>query len=187
MYDDTVEQFFRFDARRTLRIRSKEQALDVLQRDISAFLVRLSRQSISTEIAMQIPSMLTYVNTVEHAGDQSEKIIDCLLRKKENKVVFSAAAMSELKSLAVRVGDLVHLALVPLDELPATAVAEARLLKDEVESIQEKMFDNHMKRLAEGNCTALAGVVYNDLIAAFVKMAEYSYTIIKLEKAQRNA
>ena len=183
MYDEVVEQFFRFDAKRSLRIKKKEEALDLLQREITDFLVKLSRQPLSAESALTIPSMLTTVNTLEHIGDQAEVIIDCLVKKKENKVIFSSTALAELKNLAVRVGDLVHLGLVSLDDVPQTLVADARDLKDEVVRLQEVMHANHIQRLSDGNCTIMAGVVYGDIIAAFDKIAEYSFSIIKLGRS----
>lgn len=179
MYDDAVEQFFRFDAKRAIRIRDKEEALDFLQREISGFLVKLSQQPLSTETALSIPTMLTVVNTLEHMGDQSETIVGSLIRKKENKTLFSHEAMGELKNLAVRVGELVHLSLLSSDEISDTSLAQARALKDEIDSLQEYMHDSHIRRLSEGRCSVLAGVAYSDIIVSFDKVAEYAYAIVK--------
>ena len=179
MYDDAVEQFFRFDAKRAIRIRDKEEALDLLQREISSFLVKLSQQSLSTETALSIPTMLTVVNMLEHMGDQNETIVGSLLRKKENKTLFSDEAMGELKNLAVRVGELVHLSLLSSGDFSNTSLTDARALKDEIDTLQEYMHDSHIKRLSEGKCTVLAGVAYSDIIVSFDKIAEYAFSIIK--------
>jgi len=183
MYDDVAEQFFRFDAKRTLRINKKEEALDVLQREISGFLAKLSRQPLSTEMALSIPAILSTVNTLEHMGDQNEVIIKCLIKKKENKVIFSSTALAELKNLAVRVGDLVHLALGSPDDINESILSDARALKDEIDRLQEVMHANHVQRLTEGKCTVMAGVVFSDIIAAFDKVAEYAFSIIKLGRS----
>lgn len=182
MYDDAIEQFFLFDAKRAIRIQNKEQALDVLQREISGFLVSLSQQPVSTETALSIPTMLTVVNILEHMGDQNQAIVAALLRKKESKILFSSEAMGELKSLALRVGDLVHSALPSSGEHSDISQAEARAVKDEIDSLQEFMHNSHIKRLSEGKCTILAGVAYSDIIVSFDKIAEYSYSIIKLAR-----
>ncbi len=186
MYDDVVEQFFRFDARRAIRIKNKEGALDVLQREISGFLAKLSRQPLSSETALSIPTMLTQVNILEHMGDQCESIVETLTRKKEHKIIFSSAAMAELKNLAVRVGDLVHLAMLSPEELSDSSIADARVLKDEVDRLQEAMHTSHIRRLSEGDCTVLAGVAYSDIISSFDKMAEYAFSIIKLGRTLAN-
>ncbi|MSM38386.1 MAG: Na/Pi cotransporter family protein [Geobacter sp.] len=187
MYDDVVEQFFRFDAKRTLRINKKEEALDVLQREISGFLAKLSRQPLSTEMALGIPAILSTVNTLEHMGDQNEVIIKCLIKKKENKVIFSSTALAELKNLAVRIGDLVHLALGSPEDVNETILTDARALKDEIDRLQEVMHANHVQRLTDGKCTVMAGVVFSDIIAAFDKVAEYAFSIIKLGRGSEHA
>lgn len=187
MFDDVVEQIFRFDTKVAARIRDKERALDLLQKDISAFLVELSRQPLSTEHAIRIPSLLTLVNSLEHVGDQNEAIINSLQRKKENKIVFSSTAMAELKNLSVRVAELVHLALETVEEPSDNALATAREMKDEVERIQEMMQANHVERLSSGSCTVPAGIAFSDIISAFAKISEYSFNIIKLGRNQWNA
>jgi phosphate:Na+ symporter len=87
--------------------------------------------------------------------------------------------MGELKSLAVRVGDLVHLALLSSGNYSNTAFSDARTLKDEIDSLQEFMHSSHIKRLSEGRCTILAGVAYSDIIISFDKISEYAFSIIK--------
>jgi phosphate:Na+ symporter len=186
MYDDAIEQFFRFDAKRAIRIRNKEETLDLLQREISSFLVRLSQQPLSTETALNIPTMLTVVNILEHIGDQNEIIVGSLLKKKENKILFSSEAMAELKNLSVRVGDLVHLALLNSESFSEAIIAEARALKDEIDTLQEFMHNSHIRRLSEGKCTILAGVAYSDIIVSFDKIAEYAFSIIKQAKRLSN-
>ncbi|GAM11565.1 putative protein [Geobacter sp. OR-1] len=182
MYDDVIEQFFRFDAKRAIRIRNKEETLDLLQRELSSFLVRLSQQPVSTETALSIPVMLTVVNILEHIGDQNEQIVGALLRKKENKILFSGEAMAELKNLAVRVGDLVHLALLASEPFSETIRTDARGLKDEIDTLEDHMHNSHIKRLSEGRCTILAGVAYSDIIVSFDKIAEYAHSVIKQAK-----
>ncbi|HEX9022718.1 MAG TPA: PhoU domain-containing protein, partial [Geobacteraceae bacterium] len=182
MYGDLVEQFSEFDAKRSLRIKQEEEALDILQRDISSFLVLLSRRALSTENSLQIPVMLQLTNELEHLGDQVETILECLYRKKENKVLFSAAAISELKALAAKVSELVGLATESLGSAANVDLAAGRALRDSVARMEEEMNAIHMKRLTTGKCSVAAGMIYGDIVTAFNKIAEYSFNIIETEK-----
>ncbi len=182
MYGDAVEQFSEFDAKRSLRIKQEEEALDILQRDISGFLVLLSRRTLSTENSLQIPVMLQLTNELEHLGDQVETILECLYRKKENKVLFSAAAISELKALAAKVSELVGLATESLGSTANVDLVAVRTLRDSVARMEEEMNAIHMKRLTTGKCSVAAGMIYGDIVTAFNKIAEYSFNIIETEK-----
>ena len=111
-----VKQFYKFDAKRSVRIQQKVDVLNILQHEISTFLVLLSRQSVSAEMSVGIPHMFQIVNALKNQGDQCNEILELLRRKKENKISFSTAAMSELKALASKVEALVHLSAEVMGE-----------------------------------------------------------------------
>jgi phosphate:Na+ symporter len=179
MFNDTVEQFNSYDAKREIRIKKEEEALDILQREVSSFLVLLSERSPNH---LEIPAMLHMVSEMEHLGDQAEAIQDCLRKKKENGVYFSDAAVHELKSLASRASQIVELSTGSLGNADAETLGKAMKIKDSIEEMAEEFSKNHMGRLTTGRCTAAAGLVFIDIINAFCKIAEYSYGFIKSEK-----
>lgn len=184
MFIDMVEQFERYDAKRVIRIKQEEEALDALQRELSGFLVLLSGRSPNS---IEIPSMLHMVSELEHIGDQSESIQDCLSNKKEKNIYFSDTAVAELKSLAAEVSLLVELSMGSLGNATADTMKTARALKDSIKGMEGEFNNTHMTRLTTGKCTAAAGLIYSDIINAFSKIAEYSYNIIESEKGLLDA
>lgn len=182
MYGDVVKQFYKYDAKRTGRIEQKEEALDVLQRDITHFLVALSREPIGGEYLLAIPIMLSVSDNLEHMGDQCEAVLDYLRRKKEEKVIFSNAAMTELRNLAALVSELVVLAESAVREEIGHGEEELRNTNASVIEMQEAMLTSHLKRLTDGKCTVQAGLIYSDIVAAFGKIATYAVTIIETQE-----
>jgi phosphate:Na+ symporter len=182
MFDETVGQFYKFDAKRLVRIQKKAEVLNILQHEISSFLVLLSRQQVSAEISLNIPTMLQTVSTLKHVGDQSRSIIDLLRHKKENKIAFSTTAMTELKLLAASVEEIVHLAATCLAEEDCAEPDRITQLQDNVRQMHEDMLRSHMKRLTGGKCSVAAGLVYGDITAAFDKIAEYGGRIMEIQR-----
>jgi phosphate:Na+ symporter len=182
MYVDLMAQFSRFDPKRSLQIRQKEETLDVLQREISAFLVTLSRQSLPKEISVEIPTMLHIINELEHIGDQSEDAAAYLQRKKEDKLYFSMAAMDELKGIAAAVKEMVTLTVGFLENPTEEMAVKVLNLKVQVEHLQEVSKNNHLKRLSSGKCTVIAGLVFGDIIACFARIAQFSVNIVESER-----
>lgn len=181
MYGEVTEQFQGFDARKSLRIKQKEQVLDFLQRDIANFLVALARQPLPPDISLEIPSLLHKVNDLEEIGDRSEAILDYLRRKKEDKVLFSQNAMDELKGIALLVGHMLALAVRSLDDRSAAVTDEAGNLRERLRLMEGTLKSNHMKRLNSGKCTVLAGLVYIDIVSAFARIGECASSIIEEE------
>jgi phosphate:Na+ symporter len=182
MFSNTVEQFNQYDAKRSLRIKQEEEVLDILNREISGFLVLLSRRSINSANAIEIPVMLHIVSEMEHMGDQAETIVDCLRKKKEGKIFFSDAAINELKSLAAKVSDIVNLSTASLGNTSAETLEIARALKDTIKGMEEDFTNTHMTRLTTGRCSVAAGVIYTDIVNAFNRIAEYSFDIVESEQ-----
>lgn len=181
MFDEVIEQFYKFDAKKSVRIEQRKEVLTVLQRDISAFLITLSRQTLNRQNTMEIPVILHMLNDLKHIGDQNEAILELLRRKKEEKIIFSPEAMTELRTLAALVGEMVHLATgVLCEETPGPA----DLLSDRknaVIAMQETMLNSHMKRLTAGNCTVAAGMSYGDIISAFVKLSDHAFMLMEMK------
>jgi phosphate:Na+ symporter len=179
MFADVVAQFYRFDAKRLATIRQKEEVLDVLQKEISSFLVQLSRRSLDAEYSLEIPIKLQLVNSLEHVGDGSWALMNYLLRKKEEKVQFSSTAMTELKQLASQVTKIVELAVQSISSPAANDLPNARQQKDLLLQLQDAMLAGHVRRMKYGNCSIEAGLLYSEMITSQMKIVEYAYAIVR--------
>lgn len=183
MYYQMVEQFNSFNVRTAGKLKQQEEVLDILQRDISGFIITLSRQTLSVENAMDIPTMLQYVNQFEHLGDQVEVIMEHLRRKKEEKLRFSNAAMSEIKTIAAQVSQIVSLAVTSFDgHLSESDRITVESCMTEINKVFEGVHLNHIKRLHSGKCSIVAGLLFSDIIGAFEKISNISYNTIKINK-----
>jgi len=182
---DTSEQFYEFNAKKATLIQQKENLLDVLQKEISSFLVLLARQAPSSEKPLEIPVFLSTVNDLEGIGDSCETILECLRRKKESTVYFSETAMDELKSLAKKASYLMNLAVDALESFDVPDAAAMQELKRELFSSEEVLKRSHLVRLSTGNCTVIAGLLFMEIIAAFTKIGDYSYSIIETQRTLR--
>ena len=182
MYGELISQFDAFNPKLATAIRDKEVVLDVLHRDMSQFLIALSRETLSLERAVEIPSMLQLVNDIELVGDQCEAILDYLVRKKEEHLRYSAAAMDELKTMAAKVGDALLLAERSLQGEEGVEEQGLPQLKLEIAILEDELNKSHLKRLKSGRCSIVAGLLYGDMIASFSKIAHLCYTIVNHKK-----
>jgi phosphate:Na+ symporter len=182
MVSDTVQQFYEFNVKRASLIAQKENLLDVLQKELSGFLVELARQPLTSEISAEIPVCLSIVNDLEGLGDTCETIMDCLQRKKEADVYFSDTAMDEIKSLAKESSYPATIALDMLEGRPFPEDPVLQQLRSSIHALHEKLKNNHLIRLSNGTCSILAGLLYIDIIGALVRIGEISFSILEKKK-----
>ncbi|HLO25454.1 MAG TPA: PhoU domain-containing protein, partial [Geobacteraceae bacterium] len=186
MFDEIVQQFYKYDAKRSVRIQQKVEVLNILQHEISTFLVLLSRQS-GSEVSSGIPNMLQTVNALKYQGDQINEILELLRRKKENKTAFSTAAMSELKALAAKVEEIVHMSGDVVADEAVVDLDRAQKIQENIRQMIEAMLHNHIKRLTGGKCTVPAGLVYGEIMSSFDKISDYSCRIMEIQGELYNA
>ncbi|TGU72660.1 Na/Pi cotransporter family protein [Geomonas terrae] len=179
MYADLVSQFDGFNPKVAAAVRDKEVVLDILHRDMSQFLVALSRETLSIERAVEIPAMLELVNEIEQVGDHIEAVLNYLMRKKEERLRFSSSAMDELKRFAARVGAVVQLCEAVLKGEDAPDVTPLQL---EIASLESELQTSHLRRLKSGKCSIVSGLLYGDMIASFSKIAQLGFSMINEKK-----
>ena len=178
MYAELVAQFDGFDAKLAAGVRDKETVLDVLRRDMSQFLIALSKETLSPERAVEIPVMLQLVNDLALIGDQCEAVLNFLVQKKEDRLRFSDSAMDELKHFATRVGEAVTLCGGALqDEEQPEEAAKIASLRLELATLEDQLQNNHLQRLKTGKCRVVTGLLFGDMIACLAKIAELGFTI----------
>jgi phosphate:Na+ symporter len=187
LFDEITEQFYKYDAKRSVRIDQKVEVLNILQHEISSFIVLLSRKPLNSDTSLGIPIMLQTVNAFKHQGEQCKVILNLLRQKKENKLAFSTAAMAELKALAIKVGEVVLMTAKSGEEGSRHDSELARSLQENIRSMLEYMLHNHIKRLTNGKCTVSAGLVFGDMVTSFDKIADYSCRIMEMERELINA
>lgn len=185
-FNEVSSLLYDFDVKKASAIKNMEQIIDILHRDISHFLVDLSRSRVSIEHSIKIPPMLQIVSALEHIGDESESILIYLQKKKESRLHFSESAMGELKDLAARVSTMVHHAVLSLDTIYShNSPASAQLLQ-EVRDTHHIANSGHIKRLRTGKCSVTAGIIFSDILASFLKIAEISHYITTVRKDYQN-
>lgn len=177
MYDDLIHLFYRFDARNVRKIVEMEDTLDTLQKEISNFLVLLSRQDVDAESSSRIPVLLQLINQIEHLGDLNMKLLNGMKKKKAERNHFSIHAMTDLKRLAAAVGEMVQLV-----DLQAAFTEESmtRLnnLHKDIEEISGAALAGHVKRMKTGHCSVEAGFLYNDMITTLMNIEASALNII---------
>ncbi|NIN35805.1 MAG: Na/Pi cotransporter family protein, partial [Gammaproteobacteria bacterium] len=74
MVDETLAFLQDHDLKRIAVLEKKEELTDLLQKEITDFLVSLSQQSITQESSKEVASMMHMVNDLERVGDHCENL-----------------------------------------------------------------------------------------------------------------
>ncbi|MFH1093481.1 MAG: Na/Pi cotransporter family protein [Candidatus Omnitrophota bacterium] len=173
MMSDAIQGFLKENVKVLELVPKKEAAVDNLQEAITNYLMELMQKELSPEIASKIPSLLHSVNDIERMGDHCENIMELAQRKITSGSPFSKEAESEIKEMFSLVDNMAQFTISSLDNDNIEEAKKVLDLEDKVNIFTQKLRDNHIIRLSNGQCQVLSGIIFLDLISNFEKIADH--------------
>jgi phosphate:Na+ symporter len=179
MVEGTLSFLQDHDLKRISALEKKEELTDVLQKEITDFLVALSQKSITQETSREVASMMHMVNDLERVGDHCENLWILCQRQMEQKITFSEIAMNEISEISDKTKNFLARIIKALEEKDTGVFEEARELEDAIDDLEETLRNNHIKRLNTGECTVNSGLIFIDMLHNFEKIGDHTYNFAK--------
>jgi len=173
MIDDAIEGFMKNDIKALDKVAQGEEAVDSLRMAVSNYLVELMQRELSEEESKKIPSLLHIINDVERIGDHAENLRDLAERKIDEKLPFSKMAISEIRQIQGEIDQMVEEAI---SALKTNEVKEAQKVierESQVNLLRDKLNQNHVKRLEDGTCKVLSGIVFLEMVSNLEKIGDH--------------
>jgi len=158
---------------RAKKVQEKEDAVDDFQTHITHYLVELSQRQLSPRMSNQLPVLLHSVNDLERISDHAMNMVEIGARKKDNKHRFSKAATQELEGMYDEVRKMLKAivtALETFDEDEARRVLEH---EETINRMQTELRGSNVKRQRSGECKAMAGLIFVDLVDNLEKIGDH--------------
>lgn len=185
MLDETLLFLQSPDEKRLPALEKKEKTVDLLQREITDFLVALSQKSISQDTSRDLAAMMHMVNDLERVGDYCEHLWRLGLRKKNQRIVFSDAAMSEIRDLGDKTREFMAFVVAALERRDTTIVERAREMDDAIDRLEEMLRDNHIARLNTGECGVQPGLIFIDMLHNLEKIGDHAFNVAEALGGER--
>lgn len=179
MVNETLEFLQDNDLKRIPALEKKEELTDILQKEITDFLVALSQTSITPETSKEVASMMHMVNDLERVGDHCENLWLLSQRKMDQKISFSDMAMAEIAEISEITKAFLERIIRALNEKDQGVYEEAHKLEDAIDDLEEKLRNNHIARLNTGECTVNSGLIYIDMLHNFEKIGDHTFNLAK--------
>jgi len=179
MVDETLLFLQDNDLKKIAGLEKKEDLTDVLQKEITDFLVKLSQKSITQATSQEVAAMMNMVNDLERVGDHCENLWTLNQRKLDQKITFSEIAMNEISEISELTREFLATIIQALEDKNTGIFEEAHRLEDGIDDIEERLRNNHIKRLNTGECTVNSGLIFIDMLHNFEKIGDHTYNFAK--------
>jgi phosphate:Na+ symporter len=156
-----------------------EQSVDEMQRDITAYLVEITKGEIPDEKRKIIPALIHSVNDLERVGDYCQDISKLAQRLYEDNLTFSSNAQAELARLFDKTQTLMNFTRKALSNDDHEAAGITLVIDKEIDELAFQFRMNHIKRLEEGVCVNDSGLVFSDILTYVSRMNDHLCNITK--------
>ena len=173
VFDQSLQLLQGYDEEQLSQMRQDEDSLDLLQKEITDFLVNLSQQSVTRDVSRQAAELMHIVNELERLGDNCEDLRRLFIRRNEQRIEFSEAALEELDELISPTRDFLVQAVALIDDPARAKDLPGEELADAICELEAEFRNNHIQRLSTGECGTSQGLLFIDLLHHVGKIGEH--------------
>lgn len=182
MIKDVMYTIYTGDDKRIAAIVDNEDTINYMQKDLTRYLVEISRRTLTEAQSMMVSAMITSVNNIERSGDRIMEVLGLYNKKRDANFSFSDSAISELKELEENITQLFVNTTITLRKRDYEVIEKIVEFEDRIDEISENFQHNHIARLNEGSCDVDSGVLFIDMVANLERIADHIYKIAMYTK-----
>ncbi len=162
------------------RVYENEKLINLLEHDITRYLVKLSNTELGEEQKTAIAAYFHVVNDIERIGDHAENIADLASEKMGKKLIFSQEAMNELKGMSDYTINAVEMSIECFTKYDKNKANSVRGVEDRIDSLEKELRASHIKRLNNRVCNATVGTVFLDIISNLERVGDHAVNIAEI-------
>ncbi len=165
------------DSKKITELERREELVDLLQREITDFLVQLSQKSISSQTSESIGSLMHIVNDLERIGDHCENLWQLGQRKSEANIIFSDIGVNEISIIGDKTIDFLRFVVESMDSPDSSIAVKAIEYEDTIDDMEKRMRLKHIDRLNTGECAVQPGLLFIDMLHNFEKIGDHTFNV----------
>lgn len=161
-------------------IYEKEETLNFLEREITAYMVSLSSTPLSEEQSDIVTSLFHVVNDFERVGDHAENLADATQYMIDNKLTFSDQAQGAIIELGNLVTSAVDSSIKALQNSSVEDANKTMAIEPEIDKLEKFLRTDHISRLNAGECSPVNGTIFLDSINNLERIGDHSNNIAQI-------
>lgn len=154
-----------------------EKTIDRMDKLLTEYLVKIDNLSLNDDQHLQVKNMYYTIGDLERIGDHSENLAEIAREKIAHQYPFSETGAEEMKKIADAAVSSVESAVEARKESDMTMVRQTARLEETVDSLEEELRENHLKRLSNRECGIESGVLFLDAVGNYERIADHARNI----------
>ena len=154
-------------------IKRNETLLNFLNKNITAYLTKLSGKSLSLLDEKKVGSYYHVIIDLERVGDYAENITEYSEKLKADEASLSQDAVKELQTMTDMINDLFDKSVAAFDKRDAKLLTDVNEIEENIDDYSAALELKHVERLKQGLCSAQAGSVYLQTVSNLERVGDH--------------
>ena len=182
--DRSLEMATRLDFTAQNLFARDERQLNFINRELIAFVVRLSgRSGLGEKDRTYLSGTYRSIRDLERIGDYAENIVEYATALAGSGQQFSDDAKYEISQLKTLLHQLYDNAMEAYQDESLAALDQANVIEEEIDDYTQRMEEGHIARMEKGICTPSVGAQYLELSSNAERIADHMINIAKSFRA----
>ncbi|WP_022750415.1 Na/Pi cotransporter family protein [Lachnobacterium bovis] len=168
---------FNYDKKVAEQVIELEQKIDKYEDAIGSYLVKLSARDLSQNDSRSMSVILHTIGDFERISDHAVNIVESAKEIEDRELEFSKKALKEITIFSEAVLDIVDRSVEAFINEDYEMAKKVEPLEQVIDSLNIDAKQHHIKRLRKGKCTMELGLVLEDIITNFERVADHCSNI----------
>lgn len=175
--DIAMGLLYHFDQKKYDHLIENENEQDDLEDKLSGFLVKLNGKELKFHETRQSAEYLHCITDLERISDHSENVAKIAQEMHDTQIKLSTRAEAELSVCIEATQEIMSMTIDSLIHNNVAAARPVEPLEQVIDAITERLKQNHIDRLQNGECSLQAGFFFNDSLNNFERVADHCSNI----------
>ena len=173
----SMEAFFDGNEDKISQVYETEKQIDFLSREITDYLVRINQLQLPVADAERIGGLFHVVSDIERIGDHAENIADAAVKCREDGITFTEKGEKEILVMHGKAMEILEKSMEMFTSLDPRNLPDILELEDSIDHMERELQENHVRRMAKGTCSPMAGIIFTDLVTGLERVADHATNI----------
>jgi phosphate:Na+ symporter len=162
------------------KVYENEKLINLLEHEITNFLVKLSSTELSEDQLKIVTSTFHVVNDLERIGDHAENLADLTGEKILRRLEYSQDANEELQHIYDYTVNSLEIAIESYAHGDFRKAEGIMAVEQRIDTLARDLRESHIRRLNSGQCSAAAGTIFMDIISNFERIGDHAVNVAEV-------
>lgn len=159
-------------------VKENNEKLSLIVGEIEGYLTKIGANNNGLKLEVELSNYSRILTDIKRVGELADNLVKYAVKSEEEDIKFSPQANKEIDLMAVNLTLLFESCKSYLDGKMAATAREADIIEERIDGQKKSALENHLKRLADGECKMNTSSVFVNMISDLERIGDHLNKIV---------